>query len=179
MICVLWLSMLLAGKPAGSCRPAIPSSLGADLRAMFPDSKLLTTETLDATSRREFLKQHPDSCPGVATGDFFGDGRPAFALVLCQPLGKRSGPATFNGSREAVLVVARPDAAGKWWFQFVEGANDSVAVVESLPPGDYASVYADRVIHAQHEVIGFGGFDSWYIALGWNGSSFEKVWLVD
>ena len=179
MISVLWLGVVLAVKPVAPCRPEIPTSLAADLRALFPNSKLLTADMLDAGNRRQFLKENPGSCPGVATGDFFGDGRPAFAIVLCQPLGKREGPPTFIGSREAVLVVARPDATGKWWFQLVDSANDSIAVVESLPPGDYASVYADGVIHAKHDAIGFGGFSSWFIVFGWNGSSFEKVWLAD
>lgn len=179
-LAVLSLCILLAAPPRkmpNPCASALPESLAAELHSRFPASKVLTLSALTPRDRRLFQQKNPGKCPGVAALDFFGDGRDAFAIILSEPVEPKPNP-TFVGSHEAVLCLARPEPNNRWSFQLVERANSPTAVVGSLPPGEYESVYGDAVIHAKNPVIGFGE-ESWFIAFSWNGSRIEKVWLAD
>lgn len=139
---------------------------------------MLALDTLTSRERRLFQKKHPGKCSGVTALDFFGEGGNAYAIILREPQKSEPNP-TFIGSHEAVLFLAKPEQNGRWSLQLVERANSPTAVVVSLPPGEYESVYKDAAIHAKHPVVGFGESESWFIVFSWNGSRIEKVWLAD
>ena len=169
-----------SAKMAQACEPSLPHLLAEDLGILFPSSKIMTLAMLNPRERQWFQKEHPGKCPGLISLDFFGDGRGIYALVLSQPRPKLADQAnTFLGSHEAILLLARPDETGKWAVQLLERGNNPTAMILSMPPDDYESVYGDSVIHAKHQVIGFGDFESVLIVFSWNGVSIEKIWLRD
>jgi hypothetical protein len=99
--------------------------------------------------------------------DFYGDGKPTWALVL------------FNSSRKksALVVVHRLE---KWEFQMLEpwGAG-GVPVVWREEPGKYDDIYGTKTIRAAYPVIVYCGYESWAIVYGWTGKNVEKVWISD
>jgi hypothetical protein len=180
-VATLSLFFLLAAPPPATpnpCSASLPKSLTEELRARFPESKLLTFGALTKREKRLFQQKNPGKCPGVTALDFYGEGHDAYAIVLREPHKPEPNP-TFIGSHEAVLFLARPEPERRWSIQLVERANSPTAIVVSLPPADYESVYGDAVIHAKNPVIGFGDSESFFIVFSWNGSRIEKVWLSD
>jgi hypothetical protein len=160
---------LNAPRSAKPCQPKIPESLNRDLAVMFPFARVMTDVMLSVGDRRILQRERPGQCPGVAALDFFGDGKKDYALVL----------AHGTKSRMANLVLARPETTGHWSFQLIEEANQGIAVVFSVPPGDYTDVYGESKLHAPHEAIGFSGIESWTVLFAWTGSTIDKIWTQD
>ncbi|MGH9862190.1 MAG: hypothetical protein ACRD35_02070 [Candidatus Acidiferrales bacterium] len=102
--------------------------------------------------------------------DFYGDGKPTWALVLLE--GKGS-------SAKAHLVLARR-LAQAWEFTSLDETDAAVApVVWSEGPGEYRDVYEHTTVRAASEVIVFAGYESWAILYAWTGGEIVKVWIAD
>lgn len=69
---------------------ARPSTSGCDLpkdpqsvlEKNYPGRRLVSLSDLADDAKELFHKEHSDSCPGMVILDFYGDGKPTFALAL-------------------------------------------------------------------------------------------------
>jgi hypothetical protein len=151
----------------GQCQT--PSSLGEEISKEFPGTHIVTTADLEEYDRKLFRKDHGTRCPGLVKVNFFGDGKPTWALVLI------SGD---NPKRKAQLVVAHLLDAG-WEIRSLE-TTDGTPVVWRQGPGKYEGLYVgEKVIRATRPVIVLCDYGSSAILYAWTGKEVEKVWLSD
>lgn len=159
----------LAASPANDpCQ--LPQDLRGKVAAKYPGAKLVTLADLDADDRKLVQTDHGDhACPGLASVDFYDDGKPTFALVLVDGAGPKE---------VADLVVAHR-VANRWRITLLDAAKSSIPVVWIQPPGKYDDVYGNKSIQATRPVIVFCGYDSWSVVYAWKGDHVDKVWLSD
>jgi len=158
--------VVLATEPTKEC--TLPAGLHEEIAKKYSHAKLLGLSDLDEHDKNLFQKEHLGQCPGLVKLDFYGNGKPTWALVLT--IGERL-------NRKAQLVVARRIAAG-WELRLIE-TTDGTPVVWRQGPGKYQDVYGGKTVLAAHPVVVFCGYESWAILYAWTGSGIDKVWLSD
>jgi hypothetical protein len=147
---------------------ALPLDLKDVVSKRFPKSHVTTLEDLGPDSKDLFVKEHSGHCPGFIAVDFYGDGKPTWALALT----------SMEGARNKVrLVVAHKTDAGL--ETRVLESTDGAPVIWSEGPGKYDDIYGQKKIRAKWPVIIFCGYYSWAIVYAWNGTAVQKVWLSD
>jgi hypothetical protein len=152
--------------PRDSC--ALPPGLGEEISKDYANTKLVGLADLDDHDRKLFQKEHDNRCPDLVRVDFYGDGKPTWALALI---------AGENPQRRAQLVVAHQTDRG-WETRSLE-MTDGTPVIWRMNPGKYTDVYGKKTIVAIHPAIVFCGYESWAILYAWTGKNAEKVWLSD
>lgn len=158
----------IAGTPDDAC--ALPPDLQREIASKYPGAELVRLSALDADDREFFQKDHGDACPGLTAVNFYGDGKPTFALVLI----------ARTDEKEKVKLVLAHQAAGKWETTLLDSADGGlVPVVWRQPPGSYRDVDGKKVIRATRPVIVFTGYESWSILYAWTGNRVAKIWLQD
>jgi hypothetical protein len=166
VVLILASTCTVYAAPGAQCQP--PSSLGAEVSNRFPGTHIVTATDLEEYDRKLFRKDHGTRCPGLVKVNFFGDGKPTWALVLI------SGD---NPKRKAQLVVAHLLDAG-WEIRSLE-ATDGTPVVWREGPGKYEGMSEPMTIHAKYPVIVFCGYESWAILYSWTGKEVVKTWISD
>jgi hypothetical protein len=171
----LWLAFYLlatvqavAAAPNRGCQ--FPVGLGDEISKRFPGTRLVTLADLGEYDRKLFQKDHGTRCPGLVKVNFYGDGKPTWALVLI---------AGENPQRKAELVVAHK-LDKDWEIRSLESA-DGDPVVWSEQPGKYEGQYDEgiKTIHATRPVVVLCYYGSSAIVYAWNGKEVEKVWVSD
>lgn len=160
------LPTVIAALPNDQC--AYPPELRSQISKAYPNAHLVTAADLDEYKRKLFRKDHKNQCPGLVKVDFYGDGKPTYALVLI---------AGENPKRRAELVVARQLAEG-WEIRSLE-VTDGTPVVWREGPGKFDDMYEPRTIRAKNPVLVFCGLESWAVVLAWNGKEVEKLQVSD
>src|SRR5207245_1530346 len=172
LICAVGLYLFAANQevyaaPAkNSCD--LPTGLREELSKKYSDMRPVSLADLDEYDRKLFQKDHGARCPGLARVNFYGDGKPTWAVVLI------SGE---NPKRKAELVVAR-QAAGGWEIRSLD-TTDGTPVVWREGPGKYDDMYGEKKIRAKNPVIVLCWYGSSAIVYAWTGTEVEKVWLSD
>lgn len=167
------LSFYLAAKasasPVDPC--ALPQGLDAKLAAKFPAAHVVQLSDLDEYDKKLFTKDHGSHCPGLVKLDFYGDGKPTWAVVLLSGRDKTS---------KAELIVAR-NLGIDWEIRSIKSLTSSgTPVVWREPPGKYEGLYQEqKPIHARNPVIVFCGYESWAVVYAWNGEEVESVQTSD
>jgi hypothetical protein len=166
-------SVPVCRQPGGRCctttGPLCTSTgLPDEISKRYPGGRVVTLADLDEYNRKLFQKDHGSRCPGLVRVNFYGDGKPTWALVLIT--GK-------NPKRKAELVVARQVAFG-WEIRSLETA-DGTPVVWREGPGKYADLNGKKTTRATRPVIVFVGYGSWGILYAWTGKEVEKVQISD
>ena len=166
----LWLFVVVQIATAQSSNDAcdLPKDLQSAVRGKYPGTKIVSLSDLNEDDKRLFQKEHADSCPGLVKVDFYGDGKPTFALALTTK--SQANPRTK-------LVLAHKMGAN-WEVGILDKADGPVPVVWSDKPGEYKGVYQHR-IHAKRPVIVFCGYSSWAVLYAWTNNKVAKVWLKD
>jgi hypothetical protein len=153
--------------------PGDPCDLPVDLRSVvfqkFPGTSVAHLTDLNEEDRKLYTKDHGAQCPGLASADFYGDGKPTWAMVLI------SGEKL---ARKAQLIIAH-QIDGVWKLQALKATDGPTPVVWSDKSGKYEDIYGRKTIHAAHPVLVFCGYESWAVVYSWNGKTIEKVWLSD
>ena len=155
--------------PVGPC--TLPQGLDSKIATKVLGAHLVSLADLDDYDKKLYKKDHGSRCPGLVKINFYGDGKPTWALVLI------SG--TDPKKTKAELIVAR-QLDGEWDVRSLE-TTDGTPVVWREGPGKYDGVYgeSEKTIHATNPVIVFCGYESWAIVYAWNGKEVEKVWVSD
>jgi hypothetical protein len=149
----------------GQC--TYPVGLAQEVAKDYPDTRPVSLTDLDEYDRRLYTEDHGTGCPGLVKLDFYGDGKPTWALGLTQGTG-------FNQTVE--LVVAR-QLGNQWELHSVEKTTGS-AVVWSEGPGTYGGRHGPA-IRARNPVILFVGYESWAVAYAWIDGKIVKAQITD
>jgi len=157
----------VAAPPDDRC--AIPLGLREEISKKYPGTSLVSLNDLSEYDRKLFQKDHGTRCPGMVKADFYGDGKPTWALVLISGIGSKS---------KAELVVAH-QVDKDWQTRSLDSADASVPVVWTEGPGKYRDVHGEKTIRATHPVVVFVGYGGWAIVYAWTGKGIDKVWIAD
>jgi hypothetical protein len=151
--------------PSQGC--ALPKGLGEALQQRFGSARVLKPADLFEDERALFRKEHPNGCPGMARGQFFGPGqRPAIALVLLD----------VEPKKNLRLVVARPALASWTLVEIEELDAGTTAVVGLKGPGTYVDhATPPMTLSSTHDVVTLTGYESWERVYIWNGRKFERL----
>ena len=165
-LCLCASQVVVATPPQARC--SLPPSLRDEISKKYPGTRVVSLADLDEYDRKLFQKDHGSRCPGLVKVDFYGDGKPTWALVLI------SGE---NPKRKAELVVARQ--IGDTWETRSLETTDGTPVVWREGPGKYDGMSAPNTIRAKNPVIVFCGLESWAILYAWPGKEVVKTWISD
>jgi hypothetical protein len=173
LICAAYLYLSASSQVAVAAPPddrcVFPPGLREEISKKYPSASLVRLGDLSEYDRKLFQTSHGTRCPGLIRVDFYGDGKPTWALVLVSGIGSKS---------KAELVVARQ--LGKdWETSLLDSADASEPVVWTQGPGQYRDVYGEKTIRAVHPVVVFVGYGGWAIVYAWTGKGVEKVWIGD
>lgn len=169
-VSALWLLALAQGtaaqSPNDACDP--PKDLQSAVEGKYPGTKIVTLSDLNENDKQLFQKEHADSCPGLAKVDFYGDGKPTFALALT----------TKNKATFTTKLVLAHQVGTNWKVSILDKADGPVPVIWSDKPGEYKGVYQHKV-RATRPVIVFCGYSSWAVLYAWTNDRIAKLWLRD
>lgn len=108
----------------GGCAESVPGDAATmaktELKRTQSGWELVTAKDLAEEDRAAWEAAHPDESPGFCAGDFFGDGRPAFAGLVHQ---------VGEHGRRARLVIMGQEPSGR----FVSFPVFTVSPIERLP----------------------------------------------
>jgi hypothetical protein len=169
ILCLLVFAPAIFARPqAEACN--LPPDLQREISTNYPGSKIVTLTDLEDDHRKLFTNEHGNTCPGLVSVDFYGDGKPTLALALIHRVGE---------NQTTSLVIARK--VGNRWTtaQIEKPTNGPAPVVWREDPGTYTDIENGKVIHAAKPVIVFCGYNSFAIVHSWTGKRIDKVWLRD
>jgi len=156
-----------AAPPADRCE--YPSGLSDETSKKYAGTHLVTLADLTEYNRKLYQKDHGTRCPGLVRVNFYGDGKPTWALVLV---------AGEVGKRKTELVVAH-QVGNDWEFRSLE-TSDGTPVVWRQGPGKYEAMYQEeKSIRAKNPVVVLCWYGSSAILYAWTGTEVQKVWLSD
>lgn len=137
----------------------LPNGLCSSIASKFPNTHVVSLSDLNQDDKMLFQKEHGSSCPGLTRVDFYGDGKPTFALVLLRT----------NGASKADLVVAH-QIQNQWRTFLVDTADTSIMpVVWSEKAGKYDDVYGQKTLNSKRPVVSLCGYESWATLYAWTG----------
>ena len=155
-----------AAPPPNGCE--YPPGLRVEISKKYPGTHLLSLADLDEYDRKLYQKDHGTRCPGLVRVNFYGDGKPTWALVLTAGEGTK---------RKAELVVARQ--IGRDWETRTLETTDGTPVVWREGPGKNDGMNEEKPLRAKNPVIVFCGYESWAILYAWTGTEVKKIWISD
>jgi hypothetical protein len=163
---LVWAHALSAAPPPDRCK--YPPGLGDEISKKYPGTRLVSLGDLEDYDRKLYQKDFGTRCPGLVKVNFYGDGKPTWALVLI------SGE---NPKRKAELVVAH-EVGGGWEMRSLE-TSDGEPVVWRKGPGKYDGMNVEKPLRAKNPVVVLCWYGSSAILYAWTGKDVEKVWLSD
>ncbi len=162
-----FLQVIAAAPPSNRCE--YPPGLHDEISKKYPGTHLVTLADLTEYNRKLYQKDRGTRCPGLVRVNFYGDGKPTYALVLI---------AGENPKRRAELVVAH-QVGNDWEIRSLETTNGT-PVVWRQGPGKYDGMYeGEKPIQARNPVIVFCGYGSWATLYAWTGTEVQKIQLSD
>jgi hypothetical protein len=173
LICALslYLFVLIQSATAASSnnQRVFRPDLRDELLKKYPGTRVAGFDDLTEYKRKLFRKDHGTRCLGLVKVNFYGDGKPTWAIVLI------SGE---NPNRKAQLVVAHQ--VDDTWETRLLSTTDGTPVVWRDGPGKYEGLYyEEKTIRAQWPVIAFCDLESWAVVFAWTGKEVEKVQISD
>lgn len=158
-------TQMSVARPQNGC--VLPDGLSRAIAVKHLNAHVVTLDDLNQDDQTLFQKEHGSSCPGLTRVDFYGDGKPTFALVLLRA-----------DARRAELVIAH-QLQGQWQTTSLDTADSSVPVVWTEKPGKYDDLYGEKTLRATRPVVVLCGYNSWAIVYAWTGNQVEKIWVRD
>src|SRR5713226_10591300 len=129
IFCLLaFIQAIAAAPPPNRCE--YPPGLHDEISKKYPGTHLVTLADLTEYNRKLYQKDRGTRCPGLVRVNFYGDGKPTYALVLI---------AGENPKRRAELIVAL-QVAGGWEIRSL-ATTDGTPVVWRDRPGKYEDLY--------------------------------------
>jgi hypothetical protein len=139
---IAFVQLAVAATPEEAC--GLPEDLRTEIAAEYSGRRIVTISDLDEDDKKFFRADHGDTCPGMISVDFYGDGKPAMGMVLIAGKGVKA---------KANLVVAHK-VGGSWKTTLLDtGGDGPIPVVWSQPPGKYRDVYGKKDIRAARPVL--------------------------
>ncbi len=151
-------------------RCALPSGLSDSISKKYPGASVVSLADLEQYNRKLFQKGHGTRCPGLVKVNFYGDGKPTWALVL---------KAGEGSKQKAELVIARR-LGEDWDLRSVDTSDTApMPVVWRQGPGKYEGMSEPTTIRATNPVVVLCGYGSWAILYAWTGKEVVKTWISD
>jgi hypothetical protein len=164
LLCCTFSSAQPSKNPA---KCGFPPALQDEVTKKYPGARVVTVNDLSVDDKNFFRKDHGNTCPGLAKVDFYGDGKPTWALVLINSAKKRLD----------LVVAHRLDA---WKLQALDSLEAGpIPVVWRDRPGKYDDVYGEKTLTSAHPVVVLCQYEAWAIVYAWTGKEVEKVWISD
>ena len=161
-----FIQAVAAAPPPDRC--VYPRGLHDEISKKYPGTHLVGLADLDDYNRKLYQKDHGTRCPGLVRANFYGDGKPTWALVVI---------AGEPPKRKSELLVARQ--VGKTWEIRSLQTSDGAPVVWREGPGKYDGMYEKEPLRAKSPVIVLCWYGSSAILFAWTGSEAKKIWLSD
>jgi hypothetical protein len=156
-----------AAPPPDRCE--YPPGLRDEIAKNYPGTHLVSLADLEEYDRKLYQKDHGTRYPGLVRVNFYGDGKPTWALVLI---------AGEVGKRKTELVLAH-QVGNDWEFRSLE-TSDGTPVVWRERPGKYEGMYQEEIpIRAKNPVVVLCWYGSSAILYAWTGTEVKKIWLSD
>jgi hypothetical protein len=147
----------------------VPPGLNSEIAQKYPLAHVVTLADLNPDDKELFLKGHDGRCPGLVRVDFYGDGRPTWALALT----------AADGTKATTRLLVAHQLTARWETTLLETTDGPAPVVWRQAPGKYCDVYGEKTIRATHPVIVICGYNSWAVLYSWSGNEVKKIWLSD
>jgi hypothetical protein len=164
----LFVFVQVAAAQSSSDACDLPKDLRSIVERKYAGTKVVSLSDLSEEVRQLYQKGHSDSCPGLVKVDFYGDGKPTFALALT----------TKSQTYATTKLVLAHRAESNWEVTTLDKADGPIPVVWSEKPGKYKGVYGDK-INSVRPVIIFCGYSSWAVLYAWMNNKVAKIWLRD
>src|SRR4029077_824232 len=134
-----FIQTVAATPPPDRCE--YPSGLKDEISKKFPGTHLVSLADLTEYDKKLYQKDQGTRSPGLVRVDFYGDGKPTWAIVLI---------AGENPKRSAELVVAH-QVGSDWEIRSLE-KTDGTPVVWRQGRGKYDGMYEGKPIRAKYPV---------------------------
>jgi hypothetical protein len=172
LLCVVGLYSFAANQTTAAAQSksecALPPGLSDEIANRYPGTHPASLADLGDYAQKLYRKDFGTRCPGLVRVNFYGDGKPTWALLLI---------AKERHEQKPELVVAR-QTGNAWDIRSLDKADGAVAVWREKP-GKYEEVYGEKTIRATRPVILISDYGSFTILYAWTGKDVEKIWLSD
>jgi len=147
----------------------LPQALDAKIAARFAGAHVVTLADLSEDNRNLYKKDHGSRCPGLVEINFYGDGKPTWAVILISGDDPRQ-------LKSRLLVAHQKEST--WEIRSLATAI-GVPVVWQERPGRYKDMYGRMTIRSTTPVIVLCYYNSSTTVYAWNGRKIEEIWLTD
>ena len=178
LIVILAILISHSAAAADACSSQIPKSLQTKLTATFPEFRIPEVQDNSPEDVQYHLTHTGNSCLGVATADFDGNGTKDYAVILT---------ALHNGAWALVVALSHK---GKWQLHKLAASQDgrsslyvstekseiyvrTEALDGPLEPGELAKM------KCRNRVVAFGGIESSGAVYCYKGGTWPHVWISD
>ena len=172
VVSAVWFCLFVLVQVAAAQSSSNACDLPKDLRSVverkYAGTKVVSLSDLSEEDKQLYQKEHSDSCPGLVKVDFYGDGKPTFALALT----------TKSQTYPTTKLVLAHRAESNWEVTTLDKADGPIPVVWSEKPGEYKSVYGKKINSARPVII-FCGYSSWAVLYAWMNNRVAKFQLQD
>jgi hypothetical protein len=121
-----------------------------EISEKYPQMHIVSLADLNADDRELFRRDHDGRCPGLVEVDFYGDGKPTWALAMTAV----EGPKTTTK-----LLVAR-QLSTRWETAELETTDGPAPVIWKQVAGKYRDVYGEKTIPVTRQVLVFCGYNN-------------------
>ena len=172
---VLGFTMLAIGNSSFAetpdlCKEALPESLSRKINLDYPGWKIVTHQDLGGWEKK-FSQDYKGGCPGVATANFYGDGRKVHGLVLFRKV---------ESEIKSVLLLAQRRETTQWEIiQLLGEENGCACPIVTAPAGEYLNVYGEKSLNSKGEVFVHFQYEAWAIVFAWTGIRIEQTHIQD
>lgn len=162
-----------AGEPGA--KEALSSDVKQTLAKAFPDMRMVEREDEDSRDPCGGLTAHP----GWVAGDFRGEGRTDYAVLLVDPQSKKRGE--FNGkpytvnSFAFIVLLAQPN--GKFETAVLDRFDENLPTGKGLMPRESGDVYSlkdYKTIRLQNHAITLFSCKQYAVIYYWDGKQFSN-----
>jgi len=172
VVSAVWFCLFVLVQVAAAQSSSDACDLPKDLRSVverkYAGTKVVSLSDLSEEDKQLYQKGHSGSCPGLVKVDFYGDGKPTFALALT----------TKSQTYPTTKLVLAHRAESNWEVTTLDKTDGPIPVVWSEKPGEYKSVYGKKINSARPVII-FCGYSSWAVLYAWMNNRVAKIWLRD
>jgi len=131
---------------------ALPKEIQTNLDKNYPDWQPERLEHLYNEDRQFWIKDHPNDCPGIATGHFESKTERSYALLLIsKPERKRQGFRLIVFSRIGPSVPYVTRLITKWNIGLYYQGSDEV--IAAVPPGHYGEAMGPKSVDTNLDTI--------------------------
>lgn len=167
--CVLLALALSAGCSAGLSEDEIDAR--ETLARSFEGWRLVTEKDLQHADLQAWQAANPGVHPGATTGDFFGNGRKAFAFLITleDSVGQRA---------RLVVLAATEGRRYESIVLFTESPVERLPAIHTSRPNEYQVYLGEQAMTVPTEGVIYEKFDGQKKLFFWNVDRFQDIELT-